>query len=256
MNSAWDIGAKHDYKFLKGDGKMRFNMRNSGIGAAQAFAQVSITSINENRVGRLKLHTRVFAQFGTGETPRESQLFLAGASPEDMMESKYDRSAGFIPLEWQGYGTAVNHYQMGGGLGLRGYAGYLAPELAENGNVVLGYRGNSGGAINAELDVDGLIRLRPKPTRNWLHIDAYLFGDVGSMGYRQVTDQGTSQLRFAAPRADAGAGIAITIKKFWKLVDIKPLTLRFDAPLFLSNIPAGETDHLAFRYVLGINRSF
>ena len=256
LNSTWDLGVKHEYEVIGGDGKMHFNIRNSGIGAAQAFAQVRLTSVNENRIGRLKLHTRFLMQYGTGETPRESQLFLAGASPEEMMESKYDRSAGSIPLDWKGYGTAINHYQMGGGLGLRGYAGYLAPELAENGTVILSYRGNTGGAINAELDVDGLIRLRPKPTRNWLHIDAYLFGDVGSMGYRQVTDQGTSQLRFAAPRADAGAGVAVTIKKFWKLVDIKPLTLRFDAPLFLSNIPAGETDHLAFRYVVGINRSF
>ena len=36
----------------------------------------------------------------------------------------------------------------------------------------------------------------------------------------------------------------------------KPLTIRFDMPLVLSAIPAGETEHVAFRYVVGIGRSF
>ena len=79
------------------------------------------------------------------------RLFLAGASPEEMMENKYTRSAGFTPYDWLGYGPEVNHFQMGGGLGLRGYAGYVAPELTGNGDLMLTYRGNSGAALNAEL---------------------------------------------------------------------------------------------------------
>jgi aminopeptidase N len=173
-----------------------------------------------------------------------------------MMENKYTRSAGFTPYDWLGYGADVNHFQAGGGLGLRGYAGYVAPELDRNGDVVLTYRGNSGAAFNTELDIDGLLRIRPKATRDWLHLDAYLFGDVGTMGYRETTEAGTVRLVLAPPRADAGAGVALTIKKFWRLVDINPLTIRFDAPLILSNLPYGENDHFAFRYVVGINRSF
>lgn len=256
LNSAWDNSVKHRYDYRNGEGKVQLNIRNSSIGSVNAFAQATLTAINENRLGGLKLHTRCILQFGTGNTPRESQLFLAGASPEEMMENKYTRSVGFIPNDWLGYGADVNHFHAGGGLGLRGYAGYLAPELSENNETMLTYRGNSGGALNAELDVDGLFRLRPKATRDWLHIDAYLFGDVGSMGYRQVSDAGTTYLVLAPPRADAGAGVALTIKRFWRLVDINPLTIRFDAPLVLSNIPSGETDHVAFRYVIGINRSF
>jgi hypothetical protein len=76
------------------------------------------------------------------------------------------------------------------------------------------------------------------------------------MGYRTTTDLGTSQVKLALPRADAGAGAALTIKKFGPLQDIKPLTLRFDLPLVLSSLPAGESEHFAFRYVVGIGRSF
>jgi hypothetical protein len=39
-------------------------------------------------------------------------------------------------------------------------------------------------------------------------------------------------------------------------VDIEPITIRFDMPLFLSALPAGESDHFGFRYVVGIGRSF
>ncbi|MEZ4739918.1 MAG: hypothetical protein R2818_11335 [Flavobacteriales bacterium] len=44
------------------------------------------------------------------------------------MENKYVRSIGLVPYEWLGYGADVNSFQQGGGLGLRGYAGYLAPK--------------------------------------------------------------------------------------------------------------------------------
>ena len=63
-------------------------------------------------------------------------------------------------------------------------------------------------------------------------------------------------VRLAEPRADAGVGAALTIKRFGPLVDIKPLTIRFDMPLFLSATPATDTDNLAFRYVVAVGRSF
>lgn len=252
LNGALDIGAEHHYSF----GNARINLRSSAVGSASPYAQVTLSSVNEKRYGRLALRLRVIAQYGSGGTPVESQLFLAGGSPEDMMENKYTRSAGILPYDWMGYGNGVNHFAVGGGLGLRGYAGYLAPEAAANGDVILTYRGNTGAAINGEIDLDGLVRFRPGKLAQYLHLDVYLFGDVGSMGYRQVTDAGTNELRMAMPRSDAGAGAAITIKKFGPLTDIKPLTLRFDMPLVLSNLPAGEEDLFAFRYVVAIGRSF
>ncbi|MFN8351846.1 MAG: M1 family metallopeptidase [Flavobacteriales bacterium] len=256
LNSAWDSGLKRRVDLLGGRSNVRFNVRNSGVGSAFRYAQLTLSAVNEHDLGKLKLHTRGFLQFGTGDTPRESRLYLAGASPEELMEDKYLRAGGFFPYDWTGHGRDVNHLQAGGGLNLRGYAGYLAPDLDEHGNVILTYSGNSGASFSAELDVDGLVRLRPKATRKWLHVDAYLFGDVGSMGYRSTTDAGTVRLRLATPRADAGAGLALTVKKWGPLVDVNPLTIRFDMPLFLSNVPAGESEHFAFRYVVGIGRSF
>lgn len=256
LNSTWNTGITHDYDHAKGDGTLRLEVRNAGIGAAMPFAQVAATANNNTRLGKLLLRTRGFAQYGTGNTPRESRLYLAGASPEDMMDDKYVRSIGFVPFDWMGYGADPNHFHQGGGLGLRGYAGYLAPEAIGGGTTILTYAGNTGAAINAELDLDGLVRFRPGKLAPYLHLDVYLFGDVGTMGYRTATDLGTPQLKLALPRADAGAGAALTIKKFGPLDNIKPITLRFDMPLVLSNIPAGETDHVAFRYVVGIGRSF
>ena len=256
LNSTWNTGVKHRYDWQKGNGTLQMEVRTAGIGAVNPFAQAAATATNSTRLGKVLLRTRAFAQYGSGHTPLESQLYLASASPEDMMDNKYARSIGFIPFDWMGFGADVNHFQQGGGLGLRGYAGYLAPTLDGEGNTILTYAGNTGAAINAELDLDGLVRVRPGKLADYLHLDVYLFGDVGSMGYRTVTNLGTPQIKLATPRADAGAGAALTIRKFGPLQDIKPLTIRLDMPLVLSNLPAGEAEHVAFRYVVGIGRSF
>jgi aminopeptidase N len=185
----------------------------------------------------------------------ESAIYLAGASPEELMENKYVRSIGFVPYEWTGYGANVNHFHHGGGLGLRGYAGYLAPEEVEDGQLVFTHFGNTGLSASGEVDLDGLVNFRPGKLARYLHLDVYLFGDVGMMGYR-IQRNGQDLLRLAKPRADAGAGIAFTIKRFGPLTDIKPLTIRFDMPLLLSSLPATEADHFGFRYVVGVGRSF
>lgn len=256
LNSTWNTGVRHNYRYRKGEGDLGLEARSAGIGAAAPFAQVAATATNNTRIGKLGLRTRAMAQFGTGQTPMESQLYLAGASPEEMMDSKYVRSIGFVPFDWMGYGAAVNHFQHGGGLGLRGYAGYLAPDLIDGDNLIYTYAGNTGAALNGELDLDGLVRFKPRKLAEYLKLDVYLFGDVGTMGYRTYTDHGTPQIKLALPRADAGLGAALTLRKFGPLSGIKPLTIRFDMPLVLSALPAGETEHFAFRYVVGIGRSF
>lgn len=256
LNSTWNTGASRDYDYPKGRGNLRLEVRTAGIGAAMPFAQAALTATNDTRIGKLRLRTRAFAQYGSGSTPRESQLYLAGASPEAMMDDKYVRSIGFVPFDWMGYGADVNHFQQGGGLGLRGYAGYLAPATGPEGNLILTYAGNTGAALNGELDLDGLVRFRPGKLAEYLKLNVYLFGDVGTMGYRTTTALGTPQIQLALPRADAGAGAALTIKKFGPLDDIKPLTIRFDMPLVLSALPATETEHVAFRWVVGVGRSF
>lgn len=255
LNGAVDLGLRHRYAHTRGTGDLHLELRSSTVGSASRYAQVRGTAVNYNDLGPLQLRTRGMAQFGTGDTPRESALYLAGASPEDLMDNKYVRSIGFVPYDWLDYGADVNHFHHGGGMGLRGYAGYLAPEEGPDGSLILTHFGNTGISASAELDLDGLVQWKPGKLARILHMDVYLFGDVGSMGYR-IQRNGRDELRLALPRADAGAGVALTIKRFGPLVNIKPLTLRFDMPLLLSSLPAAQTEHFAFRYVVGVGRTF
>ncbi len=252
LNGVVDLSLRHRYQYDRGTGNIKLELRSSAVGSDAAYGQLRLTAININDLGPIQVRTRGFGQYGTGATPRESALYLAGASPEDMMENKYVRSIGFVPYDWLGYGNAPNHFHHGGGLGLRGYAGYLAPETGPDGELVLTHYGNTGISASAEVDLDGLVNWRPGKVARYLHLDVYLFGDAGTMGYRTTN----GDLNLAAIRADAGAGAAFTIKRFGPLVDIKPLTIRFDVPFLLSALPASEADHLAFRYVVGIGRTF
>lgn len=255
LNATLNLSLRHRYAHGGTSGDVLAEARTSAPGSAFGYSWLRLSATNSHRRWGLELRTRFIAQYGSGSMPRESRLYLAGASPEEMMENKYVRSIGFVPYDWTGYGADVNHFQHGGGLGLRGYAGYLAPETDRDGQQVLTYAGTTGAAVSGELDLDGLVRFKPGAVGRTLHLDAYLFGDAGVMGYRRISGTGTVQ-ELALPRADAGMGLALTIKRWGPLTDIKPLTLRFDMPLLLSALPAGETDHFAFRYVVAVGRSF
>ena len=252
-NGALDLSLRHRYFHDRGTGDLKLEMRSSAVGSAAGYGQVRLTAVNVNELGPIQVRTRGFGQYGTGATPRESALYMAGASPEEMMENKYVRSIGFVPYDWLGYSDGLNRFQQGGGLGLRGYAGYLAPEVdPSNGQTVFTHFGNTGLSASAEIDLDRLVDWRPRNLARYLHLDIYLFGDAGTMGYRNSR----GHLELAPIRADAGAGAAFTIKRFGPLVDIKPLTIRFDVPFLITALPATEQEHMAFRYVVGIGRNF
>ena len=82
--------------------------------------------------------------------------------------------------------------------------------------------------------------------------DTYLFADGGIIVYKNSNNDDT----FSEPRMDAGAGIAMTIKRFGPLDNVKPLTIRFDVPFFLSHTPFEDPAHFQFRWVFGVNRAF
>jgi aminopeptidase N len=243
----------YTYEKNTGLGAFDFLIRSSAFGNGYDFATVAFTQTHRQKMWRFFLNTRFFIQYAVGSRlPDESALYLAGANPEDLLENKFTRSFGFFPQSWGGFGTDVNHFQAGGGLNLRGYAGYLVAQENEKGEIIPVYKGNSGVAINAELDLDRLIPCRPRFTKDWLRINLYLFGDAGIINYNQPD----SKLRLADIRADAGVGTAVTIKKWGRLDKVKPFTLRFDMPLFLNRPPATEGEYFKFRWVLGINRAF
>ena len=83
-------------------------------------------------------------------------------------------------------------------------------------------------------------------------ITSYLFGDIGGINFN-YTSEGLAMSDF---RADAGAGFALTIKRFPPLQVVKPLTIRFDMPLFLNSTPYNSPDYIQMRWVVGINRAF
>jgi len=197
----------------------------------------------------------LFGQYGTGKNwANESSLFLAGANPEEMMENKYTRSQGFFDPAWAEIGASTNYFHYGGGLNLRGYSGYLAPQLQSDSSVVYTYKGQSGAAINAELEFDGIIKIK---RHNWFtrtfKLTTYLFGDAGIVNYNATSDD---VLKMSDVRVDAGLGIALTIKRFGVLQTIEPLTIRFDMPFFLNKIPATDKDYMQYRFVIGVSRAF
>ncbi|MFN8276117.1 MAG: M1 family aminopeptidase [Chitinophagales bacterium] len=252
FNSSLNLTLSYAYNKHGDAGQLVAKWRSATLFNSFNYHYLEVTHTNTLSFWRLDLRTRVYGRIGTGTSlPSESALFLAGGNPEDMMENKYMRAAGFTPSSWGGYGADINHLHFGGGLNLRGYAGYLAPEIDRYGKIVYAHKGNSGAAINAELDFNRIIRVKNARLREYFSVNSYLFFDGGILAYTNSKQQ----QEFSHFRLDAGAGVAVTIKKFF-LQDIKPLTLRFDVPFFVSNTPYESPNPVKFRWVVGINRAF
>jgi len=266
FNNTINLGVNHNYNYKSGSGTLSMSLRSSTLGSDYDFSTINLTHINRQDLGKkLKLSTRFFIQYGTGsDIPAESSLFLAGGSPEDMMENKFVRSTGFVPTDWTGYGGGTNHFQYGGGLNLRGYAGYLAPRLMNDGTERDVYKGISGASVSGELEFQkffsGILTAGKGSSFNKLmtklnstfSLQTYLFGDAGTLAY----NQGSEPLAMDYIRADAGIGAAFTVKRWGPFQMVSPFTIRFDVPLFLNATPATSPDYIQMRWVVGINRSF
>ena len=177
---------------------------------------------------------------------QESSLFLSGANPEDLMENKFMRSQGFFDPNWAGYGANTNYLGSNGGLFLRGYSGYLAPDQTSDGTIYYTYRGTSGASINTELYFNRFFNIKSNYLKKYFKLESYLFGDVGVIGY----EINTNSINMSDFRADAGLGFSLTIKKWWILETTRPLTLNFDIPFFLNKIPATEEKYFNIRFII------
>lgn len=259
-NGSINIDATRKYSYTKVYGELSCNIRSSFI-SDYDYSRVSLTWINHLNIGKFELHTRFFEQGMIGNNPApESMLMLAGGNSEEMMDNAFTRSRGFVPTNWLGYGSDYNHFQFAGGLNIRGYAGYMVP-VSMNGNQYYLFQGNSGGAINAELDFDKFIPLSPRMFNKFLHFDLYFFGDVGMIQYQYLnTGSAIANSNNGVINSDimasAGNGIAMTIKRWGNLTEIKPITIRFDVPWYLSNAPFVDGQNIRMRWVVGLNRSF
>ena len=260
INNSVNVEWNHKYNYDLGTGKLNMTLRSNSIASDYDFSFVEATKINYTKLWKLELRTRFFARYGFGNNiPYESALSYTGANNEELMDYALLRSKGFVPPA-SVQNQAMFSFQQGGGLNLRGYAGMQTLSFQNNG---VGYALASGGAaINAEIDLDGLIKLQPKNFKNWLHIDFYLFADAG-IG----RNQGVNALA-AAPElpfvpnfeetllADAGAGIVFNIKRWGKNSTIKPFSIRFDMPFWVSNGVMIRQNNFANRWVFGLYRSF
>lgn len=233
-----------------GSGEWTLEMRTPGIGSDHNYSFLQFSTINTHNISKFEFKTRLFGRLGWGNMPLESSLYLAGASPEQMFGNKFTRAAGFVPNDWLNYGNETNHFQMGGGLNIRGYAGYLSPIERQN-TQYFNHVGNSGLSFSAELDFDKFISIPEMRYTKYFHFDMYLFHDMGALSYSVPAENNKQYL--GNLRMSSGIGTALTIK--FVNLNIKPIVLRFDMPFLLNAAPITE-NNAQIRYVFGINRSF
>ena len=252
MNNRIDVDLEHKYKYAYGDGRINLTIRSSSIGSAYDYNILSITAKNNNKIEKLKITTRAFCQIGNGSSwAEESKLGLAGANNEEMMNSKFTRANGLITSEHMNYRYTTNNFHAAGGLNLRGYSGYLAPEFNSDGTISsFDYNGTSGASLNTEIDFTYYL---PYSFRKNYNITSYLFADAGIITSKNLTKENYMEA-FSEVRADAGIGFTYTFDNFKPLEKVKPLVIRFDMPLFLNRAPASDNDFLQMRWLLGINK--
>lgn len=249
----WHNTTTFTWKGNKSMGKSTANyqigFRMPFIASSFNYSRIHAQWLSTHPIGKCKLKTRIYAQLGWGTFAKESMLNLAGANEEEMIKNKYSRAVGFLPSNWMGYSADYNHFQMGGGLNLRGYAGYVGPaQYRVDGTIRYYYQGTRGASVNAEFEFPSI---GPKHGNGRWNLQSYLFGDVGMLS---LLDNG---LYYRTDiRGDAGLGLALAINKFWKWDDISPLVIRADFPVYLSTNPMMGAGNIAGRWVLGINRCF
>jgi hypothetical protein len=261
-NNTVNVGFDHKYAYLKGNGNINVNLRSSALSEFN-YSQLSTTAINQNTLGKFEVKTRFFAQLGIGQnTPLESALYIAGANPEQMMDNKFTRARGFFPAEWAAYGMGTNNFHHGGGMNLRGYAGYNLPNQMTsdlNNTTYNNFYTRSGIAGNVEVEFDRLVKWKPKKISDYIKFNTYLFVDAGyvvnHLGVHESFNSSYPNLKNKF-LADAGLGVALTIKRWGNLFQAKPLTVRFDMPFWLSEKPQFDNSNFKFRWVLGVSRAF
>lgn len=254
FNISLNLSATYTYAKPKFNGFITAHLRSGALTSSFDYHYLELTNVLRASVWKLDFRTRVYGRYGTGKNvPAESALFFAGGNPEEMMDSKYYRASGFVPQSFAGsYWENTNHLHFAGGLNMRGYAGYLLAERDKNGVVMPAYKGNSGFALNAEIDFNRIVKVKNAKLREIFNLNTYLFADMGAIAYQNSSNHN----QLSQVRADAGAGLALTIKKWGPLQGIKPLVLRFDVPFFVSHAPYVDQKHVAFRWVVGISRTF
>lgn len=260
QNAFIQVQYSNQYMYLKGFGRNQITLR---APLTTGYSYLQAEQVNTHYLHKFEVKSRIFARFGIGNNiPLESSLYLQGANPEEMMENKFNRSQGLVPLSLGGYATNdFSEWHTGGGLNLRGYNGYYAIDQDSAGGIqYVNYKGRSGASLNLEIDFDQYFKIKPKFIKDYLHIDVYAFGDAGIISRSVLNLNNIPQLTpvkmWSKLRMDAGIGTAFTIKKLGPFEKFQPFTIRFDMPFFISAPPYAKPDFVQWRWVLGVNRAF
>jgi hypothetical protein len=252
VNGTINFAVFRNYIYTKGGGTVNISLRAPFVASDYNYSQITGEAKNTYALTKkLDVRTRAFAQVGLNEVPLESSLYAAGANEEQMIDNKYTRAIGFVPFDWLNYQNATNHFQYGGGLNLRGYAGSVCAETFSTptgDSIVYGYNGQTGGAVNIEVEFDKYLKLKAKGLSKNIHFDMYAFFDAGILNYKVYNKSYWGNMRM-----DAGLGTAMTIK--FSPYDITPLVIRADFPLWINNPTQGE-NYGDYRWVLSVNRAF
>lgn len=252
LNNTLNLYYKHKYKTWKGNGSLLIKYRTSALYSDFNYDVFSFENKFNKSLRKFVLKTRIFGALGYGDLwAPESMLYLAGANPEQLNENKFTQAEGVFTKSHTQFGENMNVFHAGGGLNLRGYAGYLIPEQVD-GTIFSAYKGTSGASINLELEFDRYLGLNSVNLfRRWIAFKTYAFADAGIIN---VVD--SDPFYFSAPRVDAGMGYTVTIKKFYQFETTKPVTFRMDFPVFLNRTPNVSPDSFTYRWIIGINRAF
>ena len=80
--------------------------------------------------------------------------------------------------------------------------------------------------------------------------------NVSSKKINGVSIDNLPDLLTVAEVADLLRVSKLTIKRWGPLQNIKPLTLRFDVPFFITHAPFANQKHFDFRWVVAVSRAF
>ncbi|MCB0734703.1 MAG: M1 family metallopeptidase [Bacteroidetes bacterium] len=234
-------------KTMNGNGSWNLRTYSTSLQSDYAYAAGSAEWKFNRNLHKAGLHLRWFGQWMSGVSiAPESMLLLGGANTSDLMDNMYVRSYGFVdkPIQHNRDGA---HFQQGGGLNIRGYSGVAITNVQDNDTFTI-YSGTRGTSFSAELDFGRYLQFKvPRWLRNGPKIHPYAFADAGILG--------NSDNQWSGLRMDAGIGAVVSLDMF-RVGGYTPMNLRFDMPFFLNRIPEEQSNYVAYRYVVGINRTF
>ena len=246
------LGVVQTISRTQGKGITNINYRSSGFFSDYDYDYITFENKFNFKMKKFRFKTRFYLFGGAGKNwAPESMLFLAGSNPEGISDNKFTRAEGVFSERNSKIGDNINTFHAGGGLNLRGYAGYLAPEKIGD-NQYATYKGTNGASINIEIEFDNYLGLNTLFWKKHLTFKTYAFADAGIIDVYEAKEN----FVFKAPRADAGLGVALTIKKFYRLNAVKPFTIRADFPVFLNRVPNIDPEYINYRWIIGINRAF